>query len=121
MKLNRDPGKLYWMQGGLPVEGKVDGQSNVKLTDSDARTLRAADPKTGAAQCQMWRDDTFEGKLGPDPLAKFDGKLTYTFRPGDGSDCTDQLVTGGGGFQNLPCTISYDVAGTKTADPPKKK
>jgi hypothetical protein len=121
VRLNRDPGKLYWMQGGLPVEGTVDAASNVKLESSDARVVRKADAKRGLAQCQMWRDDQFTGKLGPEPLATFTGKLTYTFRPGDGSDCSDQLKTGGGGWEKLPCQMTYEVSAVKTADPPKKK
>jgi hypothetical protein len=121
VKLNRDPGKIYWMQGGLPVEGKVDTQSNVKMTSSDARTVRAADPKTGTAQCQLWRDDDFEGKLGPEPLSTFEGKLTYRFRPGEGSDCSDYTKAGGGGFDALPCSMTYELTAVKTADPPKKK
>jgi hypothetical protein len=121
VKINREPGKIYWMQGGLPVEGTVSGDARVRMETSDARTVRKADARRGVAACQLWRDDVFDGKLGPEPLVSFDGTLAYKFHAGDQSDCSDQLTSGGGEYQTLPCEVRYELSAKKVADPPKKR
>jgi hypothetical protein len=120
VRINREPGKIYWMQGGLPVEGKVSSDSRVRMETSDARVVRKSDARAGRAACQLWRDDVFDGTLGPEPLASFEGTLIYTFRAGDQSDCTDQLRAGGGQYETLPCEVRYELSAKKIADPPKR-
>jgi hypothetical protein len=119
VKLSRDGSTLYWIQGGLPVQGHLDGASHTTMTSSDSRDLRAADPQHKIPACTVRRDDTLDATLGPDPVASFNGALGYTFTPTDDSDCSDQLESSGGGFSTFPCEVSYTLSGTKVDRPPQ--
>jgi hypothetical protein len=119
VKLSRDGTTLYWIQGGLPVQGHLDATSHTTMSSSDSRELRAADPQHNIPTCTVRRDDTLDATLGPDPVASFTGALGYTFTPTDDSDCSDQLESSGGGFTVFPCGVSYAITGTKVDRPPQ--
>lgn len=116
VKLSRDDKKLYWLSGGLPAEGVIDSSSHAVLSSEDTRTVREADPKTKTAACVLLRKDTLDTVLSNAPVSSFIGNLTYRFEVVDGSDCADQLVTAGGGFDALPCQVTYRIAGQIQGD-----
>lgn len=116
VKLSRDDTKLYWLSGGLPAEGAIDSSSHAVLTSEDTRTLRAEDPKTKAPACILMRKDTLDTVLSKPPVSTFIGNLTYRFEVADGADCSDQLVASGGGFEALPCQVTYRIAGQIQGD-----
>lgn len=115
--LGRDPGVLYWIQGGAPVSGLIDQNGHATMSVVGTTEVRAATPK--AAGCTIARTDAFDGTIAPTgAVTSFTGKLSYSYAVVDG-DCQDQIAENGGGFVALPCTIAYDVTGTQVA-PPKK-
>jgi hypothetical protein len=120
VKLSRDGSTLYWVQGGLPVQGTLDSSGRATMKSSDTRSIHDADSKAGLAACSMTRDDALEMTLAPDE-GGFTGTLSYTFSQADGSDCSDQLTSSGGSFAALPCTTKYALTATRTALPPPKR
>jgi hypothetical protein len=122
VKLSTDPGKLYWVQGGLPVQGTLDAHANALMTSSSSSTIHPANPKTGLGACSLTRKDTLTAALVETTVAtadggtemtvpSFTGTLHYSFAPDDGSDCADLVDTGG--FANLPCEIGFSLSGTR--------
>jgi hypothetical protein len=114
VKLSRDGSTLYWIQGGLPVQGHLDAASHTTMASQTSQQLRAPNPKSGASGCTLTRDDALDATLGSEPVTSFSGALTYTFRATSDSDCSDQLAVNGGGFTNLPCEVSYTLSAAKT-------
>jgi hypothetical protein len=116
IKLSRDGTTLYWVQGGLPVQGVLDANAHAKMTSSGTTKIHDADPRAGIGYCGITRDDTLDVTMAADD-ASFVGTIAYRFSAADGSDCTDQLAMGGGPFPQLPCTTRYDLGGARTALP----
>lgn len=119
VRLSHEGSTLYWVQGGAPISGIVDGTARAMLKASDQHELRAANAKTKAPACSVVREDQLDVALAgatEERLAdlkdatRFAGKLVYRFTPTSGSDCTDQTTELGGDFAALPCEVSYDVA-----------
>lgn len=115
VKLARDGTTLYWIQGGPPVSGHLDGSGRAVLTTSDERTLHEADPKRQLGYCAVTRTDTLDTTLGAAEadggVDGFTGSLVYRFTATDGSDCSD--VVAAGTFATLPCEIRFDLAAKK--------
>jgi hypothetical protein len=127
VRLNHDGSTLYWIQGGAPVEGRVDTAAKAQLKSETTHSVRAADPRTKMAACSIARADILDVVLSsadtkpttdPGTTASFAGGLVYSFTPTEGSDCVDQLTSTGGGFDALPCEVRYDIAGTFKSAPP---
>jgi hypothetical protein len=124
--LRHDATTLYWVQGGLPVSGKIDA-SHATLSASVSTTLRDANAKTKLPACVVTRADTVEVSLeqgdGPasDPSTAdaFTGSIAYKFQPSADSDCSDQLTETGGDFAALPCDVSYTLVAKRTGTLPK--
>jgi hypothetical protein len=123
VRLNRDGSTLYWVQNQLPVAGDVDRLARTKLDAEVQSELRKADEKRKLAACSLVRRDTLEILLAteeqkpavdPADTHSFEGSLRYEFAPTDGSQCEDQLTAAGGGYDALPCVVTYNVAGTMT-------
>jgi hypothetical protein len=127
VRLNHDGAMLYWIQGGLPVSGKVDASARAALQSSSVSDVRPADFQHKLAACSVTRSDLLDVTLDsasamptPDPAltTSFSGVLAYSFAPTEGSDCSDQLVAAGGEWSTLPCNVSYVIAGAAKAGPP---
>jgi hypothetical protein len=127
VRLNHDGPTLYWIQGGLPVSGKVDARARAALQASTVTDVRAADVQHKLAACSVTRSDLLDITLDSAPATpttdpalatSFLGMLAYSFVPTDGSDCSDQLVAAGGGWSTLPCNVSYTIAGAAKSGPP---
>lgn len=129
VRLNHDGQTLYWIQGGAPISANVNVQTaRTELVSESIHDLRKADARAKLAACVVSRKDKLDVMLvgedtkpSPDPsLAKsFVGSLSYVFAPTDGSDCTDQLLATNGDFEQLPCSVEYEVAGVFTEGPKK--
>jgi len=125
VRLNHDGQTLFWVQGGAPIQGTVAADATTRLSAESLHDVRPADRKRAA--CAMARKDVLDVVLvdaasrptrDPALAATFRGTLAYTFAPTQGSECDDQLVSVGGGFQALPCEVSYTLVGS-FKDPPK--
>lgn len=112
VKLSEDPHVLYWVQGGLPVQGTLDAQSHATMKSTSSQVVHDVD--SGAAYCAIDRDDALDITLAPDQTS-FTATLTYTFHMGDGSACDDQLAASGGPYATLPCSVTYALTGQKSA------
>ena len=117
VKLSRDTSTstLYWIQGGLPVSGKLDASGHTEMTSSDSRTIHDADPRQQIGFCAMSRTDTLEATLAaPDAdggVDGFTGTLVYQFAATDGSDCSDVVLSGT--YAALPCEIHLDLSAAR--------
>jgi hypothetical protein len=121
VRLRHDKSTLYWVQGDAPVSGLLDSAEHAVLKASQTQTVRAADEKMMTAACALSRTDTVDLVLampGADirGATSFKGTLAYQFKVVDGSSCDDQLKESGGDYATLPCTVSYELAGTRTGD-----
>ncbi len=123
VRLNHDGSVLYWIQGSLPISGQVDASARAKLTTSVTSELRHADEVKKTPSCSVERSDALSVALStaastpavdPGDVHSFSGVMTYTFAPTQDSDCNDQIMANGGGYDALPCTVTYEVAGTMT-------
>lgn len=120
VRLNHEGSTLYWIQGGVPIQGQVDSRASTRLEAEIVQEVRAADAKSKIPACTVARTDVLTVTLAdanaqpsPDPgqMERFTGALVYTFAPTEGSECADQLTTGA--FAALPCQVSYDLTGDK--------
>jgi hypothetical protein len=119
VRLHHEGTTLYWVQGGAPIEGQVDGHAHARLEAETLHDVRPADRKQAA--CAMARKDVLEVALvdgasqptrDPSLTAAFDGTLVYSFAPTQGSECDDQLAAvKEGGFEALPCVVRYTLTG----------
>lgn len=115
--LGRDPGVLYWIQGGAPVNGRLDATGHATMSVEGITEVRKAQGKL--AGCTLSRIDDFDGTIPTTgEVTDFKGTLGYRYAVVDG-DCQDLIAENGGGFQALPCAIRYDVVGTRTVAPKK--
>ena len=127
VRLNHEGATVYWIQGGVPIAGKVDGSARTALRASTVADVRAADPRRRLAACSVTRSDLLDVTLAganaasvtdPALTTSFRGVLAYGFTPTEGSDCSDQLASAGGDFAALPCNVSYTVTGAYTHPSP---
>ncbi|HEY8077656.1 MAG TPA: hypothetical protein VIF62_26200 [Labilithrix sp.] len=119
VKLRHDAQTVYWVQGGAPVQGKLDAHSNTSMTSSTSTTLRDANAQTHVAACVVTRTDSVAFALDttdPSAATALSGTLGYRFDPDQGSDCADQTLDSGGDFAALPCDVSYTITAKKTGD-----
>ena len=53
------------------------------------------------------------------PVDSFSANLSYEFKPTEGSECTDLVMSETPVFAALPCAMIYQVSAVRT-DPPVK-
>lgn len=128
VRLAHEGATLFWIQGGAPIEGKLDGTTKkASLASRTESTVRAEDARAKIAACVLGREDVLDVELvdatgatlatAPGATA-FRGTLGYRFAPVAGADCSDQLAAAGGGYEALPCAVSYTVTAVRTKAPP---
>jgi hypothetical protein len=103
---------LYWswMDGSPLLSGSLGSQGHATLTRTG--TVNADSTDAGLGPCNLERSDALDLVLG-DGNASFGGTIGYSFAVANGATCTDQLVSSGGMFRALPCTVQYTVSGTR--------
>ena len=127
VRLAHDGATLFWIQGGAPIEGKLDGVTRkASLSAMTESTVRAADARAKVAACVLTREDALEVELvdasgatlaSAPGATSFRGTLTYRFAPAAGADCSDQIAAAGGGYDALPCAVTYGVTAVRTKAP----
>ncbi len=116
VRLGRDGATLYWnWQDGSPlVSGRLSSGDTVASL-KEAATLAADSTARSTGSCTLQSTSDFELTLPPNtPPASFTGTLSYTYAPAPGASCGDVLTAGGGMYDTLPCTLSYDVSATRS-------
>ncbi len=131
VELRADGEKAYWHRADLPVVSGILIPSTGRFLFSaqSVWTAIAADPNLDYPGCTLNQQDTIEGTLeasdessedvqddaGSDAGLDTDewtGTERIEMTPAAGSNCLPALITAGGGFQSLPCSINYDLLGT---------
>lgn len=123
VKLSRQDGTLFWNNGQELISGALGADGKTFSFGTHVVVDMRTDDQAGMPPCSVDRADTASGTLDtPDEnAAKFDGSLSYAYSPTADSLCGD-LVAGSDTpgaqpvFAALPCTMGYDLTGTKTAD-----
>jgi hypothetical protein len=112
--ISNDQGIVYWFPdtGGTSVSGSMSSSRSVSISEVVADDVDQTD--AGAGACTLQRNDTLAFTLaaGASP-ASFTGSYSFTVSPAIGANCSDQLLSGGGGYTTLPCTITYSLSGAR--------
>jgi len=96
--------------GTLAAVSSTDASLEATLTASQSSNVDGT--ATAAGPCTMDRDDELVVTLGTGtPPGTFAGTMSYVFTVESGADCSDQLTAAGGMYDELPCTVSYTIAG----------
>lgn len=117
VKLSRDGQDLYWLNGQDVVPGRI-AADGVSFAFDSRSVIQAEKPGQGKPGCTIVRTDTASGSL-HDPasgVTGFDGLMRFGYTTDPTSDCS-ALVGVPGGFEGLPCEMSYKVSATRTAGP----
>jgi hypothetical protein len=120
IRLSRADRELFWLNGREAIAGRLeaDGTSFSFETRVEVEVLPA---ERGQPGCVVSRADAAQGALSAasgDVLA-FSGSLAFQYSALDGSAC-GPLIGVSGGFQALPCSMTYRLDGTRTAPPPDR-
>jgi len=117
VQLSKDDSHLYWSNGAESIQGKLSSDgSTFGFASEMSTTLKEAKP--GRPGCVIWRQDAATGvlELGSEEndVPAFQGKLTYTYAPGTGSECDELLDESG--MTLMPCAIRYEMKGVRTEE-----
>ncbi len=116
VRLSREGSTLYWIQGALPIAGKLDAQSRVRLDARAEAVVEKKDPRRGIEGCTMRRIDALDATLTGEPPTGFEASLVYRFEMASG-DCSTQLSMAGGEYDVLPCTMTYALSAERAQTP----
>jgi hypothetical protein len=114
VELSRADSELFW---DARVGGTIDENLEFDLATSSSvalRPARGADPG-----CSVLREDFISGVLEADAVGTviaFTGSMRFTFKGAPGSACTLD-DTAAADLERLPCSLSYELEGTRTRAP----
>ena len=111
-ELSEQGSTLYWswMDGSPMLSGSLGAQGHATLARNG--TLNPDSTQSGLGPCNLQRSDALDLTLGTGNKS-FGGTISYSYVVASGATCTDQLVSSGGQFKALPCTVSYTVTGAR--------
>jgi hypothetical protein len=133
VQLSLDGSVLYWWDGvdgdaylsGVLANGVAsfsDSETGSDPPDASATCAQTSsgnwyDPQTSApctppAGCTMTRSDAYAITMGASNKT-FTGTLSYAFTVASGSDCSGQLSSAGGTYDELPCTLTYALTASR--------
>jgi hypothetical protein len=111
VKLSRFHEDIYWMNGREVISGGIapDGVTFSFSTRVEGEVMPA---------CVLSRSDSARGTLSSKSLdvESFDATLTFAFSAVEDSDCS-AFIGSPDGVETLPCSINYDLSGSRTAGP----
>lgn len=113
VKLSRDDGALYWLNGREAIVGDIDKRGSFGFATHIDIAVAA---KRGAFKgCTMVRTDAASGELAKSDAA-FTGELTYAYSEKSGTDCSE-FTTGTEGLPSvLPCQMTYSLKAARVSD-----
>ncbi|MGC4088375.1 MAG: hypothetical protein QM756_10830 [Polyangiaceae bacterium] len=116
MKLSRFERDLYWLNGREAIVGDIEANGSTFhfKTRLDVPLTPAA---KGAAACVVSRYDQADGELGVDgdEVTSVAATLSFKYDAKAGSECIE-IIGIPGGVAQLPCTLSYRLAGARLAE-----
>jgi len=113
--LSNDQGVVYWFPdtGGSSASGGLSASHSVSISEVVADSVGAT-TDGGASPCTLERADTLSFTLSSATSpSSFSGSYDFTVSALSGSSCTSQLASAGGGYVQLPCTVTYSMTGTR--------
>ncbi len=115
VKLSRDGHDLYWLNGKDVVPGRI-AADDVSFAFDSRSVVQAEAAGKGKPGCTIVRTDTASGSLQgqAEDVTGFSGLMRFGYTAQPTSDCSD-FVGVAGGFDGLPCEMSYRVSATRTA------
>ena len=108
---------LEWETGStaLMLSLDPDGVTFTGVGGTEANMRTGKEPE-GTPPCMIQRTDALDGTLAGTASAGysgFEGTVSYAYAPTDGSSCGD-LLTGSDPIADaLPCTLEYELVGTR--------
>jgi hypothetical protein len=120
--LKRTSDGISWDVGNGPTDGTLEDDGDFTISSSFVQDMRTEEDSWKPA-CSIMRSDIVKGTLAAnaseddaedeDALSdSFDGSMTYSFEPTEGSDCSDLVIGEERVAAQLPCVARYDVEGT---------
>jgi hypothetical protein len=108
VKLSREGGTLYWLNGREAIVGDIDKSGRFAFeTHLDVQLAE----KHGAAKgCTIVRRDLASGTLASSSTS-LTGKLTYAYDAKSDSDCSEFITGTNGSPVALPCAMTYALTG----------
>jgi len=121
VKLSRFHEDLYWINGREVIAGGID-PDGVTFAFSTRVEGEVMPGGRGRPACTLSRADSAKGRLSSKTLdvEAFDARLTFTFSALEGSDC-EGFIGSPEGVSGLPCTVSYDLSGTRKGAAPENR
>jgi hypothetical protein len=113
VQLSVQQSTLYWdwLDGSPLLSGTLSGSS---ASIADSATVNADSTDAGLGPCNLQTSATLQLALGSgSPAGSFTGTMSYAYTPASGATCTDVLAASGGMYNQLPCTVTYDVTATR--------
>jgi hypothetical protein len=112
VKLSRDRGTLYWLNGREGIVGEIDAAGSFSFETHVDKTL--AERRGAAKGCTMRRSDIASGALSNAGEA-VSMKLSYAFEAIADSDCTEFTTGTDGQPVALPCSMTYTLSGSRVS------
>jgi hypothetical protein len=113
VKLSRDDGALYWLNGREAIVGDIDESGRFAFDTHVDVTL--AQPRGAFKGCTMVRTDSAKGTLASSD-AKLTGTLTYAYSEKSGTDCSEYATGVDGTPLLLPCKLGYSLKGARVSE-----
>ncbi len=115
--LSRAERELFWLNGREAIAGRV-ADDGVSFSFETRVEVEAAPAERGRKACVVSREDHASGELsaGGTEVLAFTSVLDFDYTVVGDSDCSG-LIGVPGGFQTLPCGMSYELSGTRSAPP----
>lgn len=116
VRLSRFQNDLYWLNGREAIVGDVDSKNGFRFStrvDVPVTPRRGSDPG-----CTVSRYDSAEGALtaSGDEVTALRGVLEFEYRSKRQTECLE-IIGVPGGFNNLPCKMSYSIRAERIAEP----
>ncbi len=109
VKLSRDRGTLYWLNGREAIVGDIDESGAFAFSTRLEQVLSM--PRGAFDGCTLVRSDSARGALSSS-AASLRAELIYAFSAKRGSDCSE--AQGADGLPlPLPCSVSYGLRGAR--------
>lgn len=113
VKLSRDAGALYWLNGREAIVGEIDDSGAFAFeTHVD---LPLSEPRGAFKGCTIVRRDSAAGSLAQNE-ASLSARLSYGYQAKAGSDCSEYVAEPTGMPEALPCKLTYTLQGEKLAE-----
>ena len=108
VQIRRDGEVGYWIgPTQVPIQGRIDEEGKFTFRTNEQVLVREGDEATGLAPCAMDQIDLAEGTAD----AGLSGTEHMWIGTTSGADCRDQIGLMPGQFIELPCEMSFTLAG----------